>query len=75
MTQFKVNKTEAEAFAKIWNQKGISIILNDSAIQFAADFANVVLRNFVDMCKEQAEFEAKQKSQKIMVEGLENRVY
>jgi hypothetical protein len=70
-----VNKSEAETFAKIWNQGGVSILLSDSAIQFATDFSNIVLRNFIDMCREQAELEAKVKSQKIMVEGLENRVY
>lgn len=74
-TPFKVNKSEADAFAKVWNQNGITVLLNDSAIQFATDFANVVLRNFIDMCRAQAELEAKEKSNKIIVEGLENKVY
>ena len=69
MSQFKVNKSEAEAFAKVWNYKGIAAILPEMSIQFATDFANVVLNNFLKMCQEQAELEAKQKSNKILVEG------
>jgi hypothetical protein len=72
--QFKVNKSEADAFAKVWNYKGIAIHLDDASIQFATDFSNVVLRNFIGMCQAQAELEAKQKSNKIIVEGLDKDI-
>lgn len=67
--QFKVNKSEAEAFAAIWNYKGIAAILPEMTIQFATDFANVVLRNFIEICQKQAELDAKQKSNKLIIEG------
>lgn len=52
MTQFKVQKTEAQSFAKVWRSKGGLVgTLDDFAISFATDFANVVLRNFIGMCK------------------------
>lgn len=69
---FKVDKKEAEAFAKIWNQKGVSILLTDSSIQFAADFANVVLRNFIEMCQNQVVAKQKPATPKqIIVEGID----
>lgn len=43
-----VTKDSAKGFAKVWNKGGIAIILDDTAIQFAADFANVALRSFIE---------------------------
>lgn len=70
-TNFKVNKIEAEAFAKVWNRGGITILLDDNSVQFATDFANVVLRNFIEMCQKQIQ-QAQEKTQekKLIVEGL-----
>jgi len=69
---FKVEKKEAEVFAKIWSDKGIAILLPDSAIQFATDFANVVLRNFIDLCQQEALQKQKlEKKKEIVLEGLD----
>lgn len=54
MQQYKVNRAEAVKFAQIWNHRGISVPMQDVHVDFATDFANVVLRNFIDMCKQQA---------------------
>jgi hypothetical protein len=68
---FKVERVEAEKFSKVWNKGGISIILSPEAIDFAADFSNVVLNNFIGMCQKQAEEAAKlQKPKQIIIEGV-----
>ncbi|PWT75557.1 MAG: hypothetical protein C5B59_08745 [Bacteroidetes bacterium] len=44
----QVPKQEAINFSKVWkNPAGLTIILDDTAIQFAMDFANVVLKSFI----------------------------
>jgi hypothetical protein len=43
----KVDKSQVEGFAKVWNYRGIAIVMDDAHIQFAVDFANVMLRSFV----------------------------
>jgi hypothetical protein len=51
-----VNKEEAKKFSGIWNFKGVAIVLDDVHCQFASDFANVVLKSFVQkLIQEQAE--------------------
>ena len=50
----QVPRGEAAKFAKVWNHNGVNIILQDSSLKFAEDFANVVLRNFVQSCAAQA---------------------
>jgi len=42
-----VDKSQVEGFARVWTYKGVALCLNDAHIQFAADFANVMLRSFV----------------------------
>ena len=43
----QVNKDQVSVFAKVWTYKGVAILLNEMHIEFAKDFANVILRNFV----------------------------
>jgi hypothetical protein len=43
-----VEKKQTQAFARAWDKGGIKIILDDTAIQFATDYANVVLKSFVE---------------------------
>jgi len=66
---FKVNKAEAESFAKVWNQGGVTMLLNDTAINFATDFSNVVLRNFIDMCQQEVVAKKTQQTKQLIVEG------
>lgn len=71
---FKVERVEAESFSKVWNKNGISIILTPEAIDFAKDFANVVLNNFIHMCQAEAQAAAIKAAEaqkpKIIMEGL-----
>jgi hypothetical protein len=56
--QFAVNKKEAEGFSKVWKTKGGLVVpIPDHALDFATDFANVVLANFIDVCKKRAALE------------------
>lgn len=59
-TQFSVHRAQTEGFAKVWKTPGgIHLTHSPATIQFATDFANVVLRGFIDMCKHQAQEAAK----------------
>ena len=69
MAGFKVERIEAEKFSKIWNKSGIAIILGPEAIDFATDFSNVVLNNFITMCQDQAVAAAKKSQEKLIIEG------
>lgn len=49
MQPFKVTVEEVKNFANVWNYKGITIPMDDIHIEFAKDFANVMLRSFVEL--------------------------
>lgn len=78
MSVFKVKKEEADKFAEVWNYNGVTMILDNTAKQFATDFANVVLNNFINMCQANAKAEAAQQAAKaaelnkpkIILEGI-----
>lgn len=63
---FKVQRSEAENFAQIYTKNGLSVLLPDIAIDFATDFSNIVLRNFIDICQQQVVEHKKQ----ILMEGV-----
>jgi 4-hydroxyphenylpyruvate dioxygenase-like putative hemolysin len=44
---FTVTKEQTAAFAKAWDSGGIKILLDATSIQFATDWANIVLKSFV----------------------------
>jgi hypothetical protein len=48
----QVTTKEVENFAKVWTYRGLAIPMKEEQIQFAADFANVMLVSFVRMCQE-----------------------
>ncbi len=72
MSVFKVEKAEALKFAQVWNKGGIHIILNDEAISFATDFANVAINSFIGMCQAQAAEEAAKRAavKPLIIEGV-----
>jgi hypothetical protein len=43
----RIDRKQVEGFAKVWTYRGVALCLNDAHIQFAADFANVMLQSFV----------------------------
>ena len=67
----QVTKQQVAGFASVWDHKGVKIILNDIHIQFAMDFANVVLRNFVQQVAAQQMVAAQAAAaKKIIAEGV-----
>lgn len=49
----QVPREEAQRFSQVWRSNGIAIPLDDVHINFATDFANICLRNFVVQCQQQ----------------------
>jgi hypothetical protein len=70
MKQFKVDRREAEQFAKLWTRNGIVIPLNAFSIDYATDFANVVLSNFIIMCEQKALEAKRAAARKMVLESL-----
>ena len=69
---FAVGIDEAQKFQRVWNYHGVAIPLPPEAAHFAKDFANVVLRNFIDMCQKEAQEAARlQPKKQLIVEGVE----
>lgn len=54
MQAFQVTQAEAANFAKVWTKNGIAFILQDIHLDFATDFANVVLNSFIEKCQRDA---------------------
>lgn len=44
---------ETKRFASQWTYKGLAVPMDDVHVQFATDFANVVLLNFIQVCQQQ----------------------
>lgn len=60
----QVTFKDAEGFSKAWNKGGIAILLDKTAIEFARDFANIVLKSFViDQMKRVMQAQAAQAQQ------------
>lgn len=64
----QVSPTEAAKFNQVWTHNGIAIVMTPIHYKFAADFASVVLKNFIEdaqrkalAAKKAAEEEAKPK--------------
>lgn len=56
-----VTKDDAKNFGKVWTHKGVAIFMDDSHHQFAADFANIAIKSFVEDAQRQAAEAAKRK--------------
>lgn len=66
MSNYKIDRREAESFARVWTRNGIAIPLSLASVDFATDFANIVLNNFITMCEQKAT-KAKQAAARKMV--------
>lgn len=51
----KVVPGDVKGFSKAWDLNGIKMILDSTTLQFAVDFANVVLKSYVDNLIENAQ--------------------
>jgi hypothetical protein len=58
-----VSREEAKRFSKAWSHNGVALVIDDPLCQFAADFANVVLKSFVQSFMQQQQANAKPKVQ------------
>lgn len=63
---FTVTEAQTKGFAGAWDSGGIKVILDNTTIRFATDWANIVLKSFVaDMASQVAKVaEAKLAAQK-----------
>jgi hypothetical protein len=57
----QVSAAEAKSFGKVWTHNGVAIFMDDTHYQFAADFANIVLKSFVDQAQRAAVEAAKKR--------------
>lgn len=56
-----MTSADAKKFGQVWTHKGIAIFMDDAHYQFAADFANIVLKSFVEDAQRRAAEAAKPK--------------
>ena len=70
MSVFKVTLEEAVKFSQVWTYGGISLPVSKEMAQYATDFSNVVLNNFIAMCQENAKKEAQIKTKPLIMEGI-----
>lgn len=63
----QVSNKDVKQFSRVWTHKGLAIFLDDVHIQFATDFANVMLKNLFAQMAAQAREDAKPKV--ILAEG------
>jgi hypothetical protein len=67
----QVPRQEVINFSKVWTKGGIVVPMQDIHIDFAVDFANVVLKSFVLQCHAQVQA-AVLKAQQTMVQEAAN---
>lgn len=45
---------ETRKFSQVWTYKGLAVPLNEQHLQFATDWANIVLNSFIGQCERRA---------------------
>lgn len=50
----QVSLIDAAKFGQVWTHNGVAIVMTDVHHKFAADFANVVLRSFIEDAQRKA---------------------
>ena len=63
----QINRNETLKFSRVWSHKGVAIPMKDVHIDFATDWANVVIKNFIAMVQHNAEQERKKEEAKKLV--------
>lgn len=69
MPAAKVNKEETQKFSQVWNYNGVYTPVTDVQIQFATDWANIVLRNFIQQCQADVAAATKKAEKSILLES------
>lgn len=54
MQTHKVSREDTARFAKVWTKNGIAFILPDVGLDFATDYANIVIKSFIEQCQRDA---------------------
>jgi hypothetical protein len=71
MASFSVPLQDAQNFQKVWTKNGLAVLLPADAALFAKDFADICLRNFIQMCQQQqAQQQIVEKKKQILIEGI-----
>ena len=52
---------DAKNFGKVWTHNGVAIFMDETHYKFAADFANIAIKSFVEDAQRQAAEAAKKK--------------
>jgi hypothetical protein len=68
---YKIPINEVKNFSQIWDYKGVTIPLQEAHLQFAHDFATVMLSSFIEMCNEKAQARKKEQETKRVVLGTD----
>ena len=56
-----LTKDDAKNFGKVWTHNGVAIFMDETHYKFAADFANIAIKSFVEDAQRQAAEAAKKK--------------
>lgn len=64
----QLSAQDAKQFGKVWTHKGVAIFMDDTHYQFAADFATVALKTFIENAQ-RAAVEAAKKKQIVIAES------
>lgn len=58
-----VREADIDGFARVWDCRGLKLIMDSTSKRFAIDFANVVLRSYIDDLRAKAAAALKAKQQ------------
>lgn len=50
----QVSAVDAQKFGQVWTHNGVAIVMTPIHYQFAADFANIAVRSFIENAQRQA---------------------
>ena len=58
---FTVTEAQTKAFSLAWDSGGIKVIMDNTSVRFATDWANIVLKSFVQDMADQVKRVAEEK--------------
>lgn len=50
----QISPADAAKFGQVWTHNGVAIVMTDVHYKFAADFANIVLKSFIEDAQRKA---------------------
>src|SRR5208337_2193269 len=64
-----VKESDIDGFARMWDHRGLKLIMDATSKRFAIDFANIVLRSYIDDLRAKAALALKAKQAATLVSG------